>query len=81
MNKPKEKVAVLRIPADQWHGMTPQQQMLYIVQQAIGFMASEFFADMDGMRIEAIDVADIRNCKTVFQVGKPPKNTSLVGLN
>jgi hypothetical protein len=78
---PQEKVAILRIPASQWHDMTPQQQMLYIMQQTLGFMASEFFADMDGMRIQVIDTDAISNCKVVFQVGKPPRETPLVQLN
>lgn len=81
MKKPPEKVAVLRIPAEAWEVLTPQQQMLHIMQQMMGFMASEFFADMEGIQVQVIDPQHIANCKVVFQVGKPPQTSSIISVN
>lgn len=79
MNKtPQNKVAVLRIPADEWESWTPQQQLLYVAQQCVGFLASPFYADMEGMRIQVIDPNNIAKCKVVLQVGKPPQESGLV---
>lgn len=81
MKKPQDKVAVLRIPADAWDVLPPQAQMLHIMQQMLGFMASEFFADMEGVQVQVIDPQHIANCKVVFQVGKSPQTSSLISVN
>lgn len=72
MNKPQPKVAVLTVPYGDWSRMSPQQQMLYIGQQILGFMASGYFGEMEGMQIKVINTDDIRRCAVVFQVGGKP---------
>lgn len=73
---PEEKVATLRLPADAWNAMTPGGQLLFVMQQLLGFMASDFFNNFEGITVQVIDPADIKNCKVVLQIGKPPKSDS-----
>ena len=78
---PDSKVAILRIPANEWNTLTPQAQMLAIMQQMLGFMASEFFGDMEGLQVQLIaDTQSIAKYEIVFQVGKNPGN-GLINVN
>jgi hypothetical protein len=75
---PQTKVAVLRIDHRVWAGMPPQQQLLFAMQQALGFMASEFFSDFEGLAVHVIDPAFAKPQQVVLQIGKEPATSSLI---
>lgn len=67
------KVAVLRIDLRTWEGMNPQQQLLFTMQQMLGFMASPMFTDMEGVALHVCDPAfGIKPKIIAMQIGKEP---------
>ena len=48
------KVAILQIPAHEYAQMSPQQQMLLVSQQMLGFIASEGYREMDGFTVRLV---------------------------
>ena len=68
------KVAVLRIPLDQWTNATPQEQLFQTMQQLLAFMASDYYADFEGLQIQAIDINNIAGTRTILTLGKTPGN-------
>jgi hypothetical protein len=78
-----DKVSVLNIPSNVWDGSSPQQQILFIMQQLMGYMASELFGETEGVTVQIYDPAMGvgRNTRTIFQVGKPPRQSPIIGAN
>lgn len=72
MSKPK--VAILHMPAHVWAEMSPQEKVLYCVQQLVGFMASPYYRDFDGVVLR-VTVLETGEHGDVFCIGKPPSDT------
>jgi hypothetical protein len=82
MNRNKEpKIAVLRMPADVWDKMTPQQQLLALMQQMLGFMASDFFSTAEGVVVQICDMQNLAGIKVVLNIGQKPDTGGLITLN
>lgn len=69
----KKKVAILQVPAHVYAQMSLQQQMLSIVQQMVGFIASEMFADAEGYVVRLVRMdKDPPTYIDIVTIGEPP---------
>lgn len=63
------KLATIPVPAPIWCGMAPQQQMLFVTQRLVEFMASPYFTTFEGFRIRITHPEDTTVFEDVLVIG------------